>query len=237
MNKRVFVSGSYTVTKGSIDFMLNGKNVNEFVFAGSTRVSIKNNNDGTVNSVVFKGKSAGFKTSIPVLGKITIEDGATWESILPNKSYSIHGYIINNSDGTHSWYDKYTVGNYAGESASINNAGVQQHDVAPKIVNDRTMLPARFVAENLGAKVSWDEEKQLVTITGKQLKTDEDITILIYIASDNAYVNGKEIKLDSPAFIDNDRTYTPVRFVAEELGADVEWVESELKVVITSAKK
>lgn len=111
------------------------------------------------------------------------------------------------------------------------------NDVAPKIVNDRTMLPVRFVAENLGAKVSWDEEKQLVTITGKQLKTDEDITILIYIASDIAYVNGKEIKLDSPAFIDNDRTYTPVRFVAEELGADVEWVESELKVVITSAKK
>ena len=111
------------------------------------------------------------------------------------------------------------------------------NDVAPKIVNDRTMLPARFVAENLGAKVSWDEDKQLVTITGKQLKTDEDITILIYIASDIAYVNGKEIKLDSPAFIDNDRTYTPVRFVAEKLGADVEWVESELKVVITSAKK
>lgn len=111
------------------------------------------------------------------------------------------------------------------------------NDVAPKIVNDRTMLPARFVAENLGAKVSWDEDKQLVTITGKQLKTDEDITILIYIDSDIAYVNGKEIKLDSPAFIDNDRTYTPVRFVAEKLGADVEWVESELKVVITSAKK
>ena len=111
------------------------------------------------------------------------------------------------------------------------------NDVAPKIVNDRTMLHVRFVAENLGAKVSWDKEKQLVTITGKQLKTDDDITILIYIASDIAYVNGKEIKLDSPAFIDNDRTYTPVRFVAEELGEDVEWVESELKVVITSAKK
>lgn len=111
------------------------------------------------------------------------------------------------------------------------------NDVAPKIVNDRTMLPARFVAENLGARVSWDEEKRLVTITGKQLKTGDDITILIYIDSDIAYVNGKEIKLDSPAFIENDRTYTPVRFVAEELGADVEWVESELKVVITSTKK
>ena len=233
MNKRVFASGSYTVTKGSVDFMLNDKNVNEFVFAGSARVSIKNNNDGTVNSVVFKGKSAGFKTSIPVLGKITIEDGATWESILPNKSYSIHGYIINNSDGTHSWYDKYTVGNYAGESASINNAGVQQHDVAPKIVNDRTMLPARFVAENLGADVSWDGDKELVTIQGKNLKTSEDVTILITIGAEYAVVNGENVKLDSPAFIENDRTYTPIRFISERLGASIEWNEETQQVIIT----
>lgn len=95
------------------------------------------------------------------------------------------------------------------------------------------MLPARFVAENLGADVLWDGEKGLVTIKGKKLKTSEDITILIYIGSDIAYVNGKEIKLDSAAFVENDRTYTPVRFISEELGASVEWIESEQKVVIT----
>lgn len=60
------------------------------------------------------------------MGKITIEDGATWKSILPNKGeYDTYGYMINNSDGTHSWYDKYTIGSYAGESTSINNAGVK----------------------------------------------------------------------------------------------------------------
>ena len=42
------------------------------------------------------------------------------------------------------------------------------NDVAPKIVNNRTMLPARFVAENLGADVLWDGEKELVTIKGKK---------------------------------------------------------------------
>ena len=38
------------------------------------------------------------------------------------------------------------------------------NDVAPVIRNDRTMLPIRFVAENLGATVTWDADTQKVTI-------------------------------------------------------------------------
>lgn len=120
-----------------------------------------------------------------------------------------------------------------GEKSAQVFGQIKTNDVTPKIVNDRTMLPARFVAENLGADVSWDGEKELVTIKGKNLKTSEDITILIYIGSDIAYVNGREVKLDSAAFVENDRTYTPIRFISEELGAGVEWIENEQKVVIT----
>ena len=103
----------------------------------------------------------------------------------------------------------------------------KQNDVAPIIRNDRTMLPARFVAEALGATVLWDEKERKVTIT------KDDITIIIYIDSDKAYANGKEVTLDSPAFIENDRTYTPLRFIAENLGATVDWNETEQKVIIT----
>ena len=103
----------------------------------------------------------------------------------------------------------------------------KQNDVAPIIRNDRTMLPARFVAEALGATVTWNNDERKVTIT------KDDITIIIYIDSDKAYVNGKEVTLDSPAFIENDRTYTPLRFIAENLGATVDWNETEQKVIIT----
>ena len=120
-----------------------------------------------------------------------------------------------------------------GEKKALVFGKTKINDVAPKIVNDRTMLPARFVAENLGADVSWNEGKELVTITRKNLKTGENVTILVNIDSDVAYVNGREVKLDSPAFIENDRTYTPIRFISEELGASVEWFETEQKVVIT----
>lgn len=101
------------------------------------------------------------------------------------------------------------------------------NDVAPIIRNERTMLPARFVAENLGAKVEWDGEARAVTIT------KDDIEIVIIIDSQTAFVNGKAIVLDSPAFIENERTYTPLRFIAEKLGAGVEWNGDTQEVIIT----
>lgn len=119
-----------------------------------------------------------------------------------------------------------------GEKTAKAFGEAKTNDVAPKIVNDRTMLPARFVAESLGAKVDWDEEKQLVTIVGINEK-NEEVTILITIDSDIALVNGEEVKLDSPAFIENDRTYTPLRFISENLGAKVDWNEEQQKVTIT----
>lgn len=99
------------------------------------------------------------------------------------------------------------------------------------------MLPARFVAENLGANVSWDGENEIVTIKGKRLKTGENVTIEITIGSAIAKVNGKKIRLDSNAFVENDRTYTPIRFISEELGADVKRQPDGQKVIITTPNK
>jgi len=92
-------------------------------------------------------------------------------------------------------------------------------DAAPVIKNSRTMLPVRFVAENLGATVGWDAATQTVSIKSAAA------TIEIKIGYSFATVNGKTITLDSPAYIDpsNNRTYLPVRAVAENLGAEVSW--------------
>jgi len=42
-----------------------------------------------------------------------------------------------------------------------------QTDVAPVIVNDRTMVPIRAISEGLNLKVDWDGENQRVLITGE----------------------------------------------------------------------
>lgn len=101
------------------------------------------------------------------------------------------------------------------------------NDVAPIIRNDRTMLPARFVAESLGATVSWNNDERSVVIVKGETR------IAIVIGAENATVNGKIVPLDSPAFIENDRTYTPLKFIAENLGAKVEWNDETKTVTIT----
>lgn len=49
-----------------------------------------------------------------------------------------------------------------GQQAKIDPAN---SNVVPLILNERTMLPVRFVSEKLGAGVKWDEPTQSVTIT------------------------------------------------------------------------
>lgn len=92
-------------------------------------------------------------------------------------------------------------------------------DAAPVIVNSSTMLPVRFVAENLGAAIAWDGATSTATLT-----TDSTV-IVLKIGAPTATVNGAEKALAAPAFIDaaTGRSYLPVRFIAENLGAAVAW--------------
>lgn len=54
------------------------------------------------------------------------------------------------------------------KNAKINNKIVQM-DVPPKIINDSTMLPARFVAEQLNMKVGWNPSQNIVMIDRSNL--------------------------------------------------------------------
>ena len=132
---------------------------------------------------------------------------------------------IGEDDYTDSEFDKVLVLTIGSKQAKINGR-VVTNDVAPVLRNDRTMMPIRFVAESLGAKVEWDPNFRIVTVnSGKK-------QVIIHIGSDIAYVNGAIYNLDSPAYIENDRTYVPVRFVSEAIDCEVDWKEEESKVYI-----
>jgi hypothetical protein len=60
----------------------------------------------------------------------------------------------------------------------------------------------------------------------------------LYVGSNKAYVNDveKQIDEDNPAvevFVENDRSYVPVRFISESYQGSVEWVQETQTVNIT----
>ena len=114
-----------------------------------------------------------------------------------------------------------------GQKQYIQNGETVAMDVAPQVVNGRTMLPARAIAEALGAIVGWDGDLSAATFT------NDTTVIKIIIGSDVAIVNGEEVKLDAAAFIEDGRTFLPLRFICETLGATVDWDTATSTATIT----
>lgn len=97
--------------------------------------------------------------------------------------------------------------------------------------SNRTMVPLRFISEELGANVNWNGQTRVVTIGKDATK------ITIKIGESHANVNGKLEPLDASAVVKSGSTYVPVRFVSEMLKANVKWKGDESTVVITDKDK
>jgi len=114
-------------------------------------------------------------------------------------------------------------------SVTVDGRKVVFPDAKPFIdENGRTLIPVRFVTEDLGATVEWNAQDREVYIT------KESTRIMIRIDERNIVVNGKIKTMDTKAIIKEDRTYVPIRYVAEELGATVGWDAATRTVIITT---
>ena len=117
-------------------------------------------------------------------------------------------------------YDKKIILQINNNKVYINDR-VCQNDVVPFIetATDRTMVPIRVVIEALGGTADWDEATRTVTLTidGKVLTMTIDQVIPGFGAA---------------PIIVNDRTYVPIRYVAEEVGAHVEWIAETQQIII-----
>lgn len=54
-----------------------------------------------------------------------------------------------------------------GEDTAYVNGEATALTVAPEIIGNSTMIPIRFVSENMGMKVSWDGDTKLITVNSK----------------------------------------------------------------------
>ena len=88
-------------------------------------------------------------------------------------------------------------------------------DAKPKIVNGRTMVPVRNVAEALGIRVSWNGEEQKVVL-------NREISIILHVGRDiTSWTPYGNLKLDAATFIENNRVYVPLRFISEMYNTNV----------------
>ena len=100
-------------------------------------------------------------------------------------------------------------------------------DAAPEIIEDRTFVPIRFIAESFGATVEWLPETQGITITLG------DHTIGLQIGNATAVVDGTIVSLAAAPYIKNGRTMVPLRVISEAFGGDVVWDPAARTITIT----
>jgi hypothetical protein len=102
-----------------------------------------------------------------------------------------------------------------------------EFDVDPYIKNGRTLVPFRKIFEAFGLDIEWNGTNQ--TVLAKDARTE----LFLNINSKVAYVNNYKKTLDVPPEITNSRTFVPLRFIGESIGANVEWDGNKRTVTIT----
>ena len=116
------------------------------------------------------------------------------------------------------------------------NGVSQQMDVAPIIMESRTLLPIRYVADPLGAQVNWNPIEGKVTIKSSSK------TIELWINNNTAKVNGTNVRIDAangnvtPVIIPPGRTMLPLRFIADNLDCNVIWNKTDRSITVSYPK-
>jgi len=101
---------------------------------------------------------------------------------------------------------------------------------SPFLRGGRTMVPLRFVSEQLGAAVHWNETTGAITVSS------EGTVVTLRNGSRIVTVNGTPSRTDAPPTIVNGRAFVPLRFVSERLGANVRWEASTRSVSIDAVR-
>lgn len=110
----------------------------------------------------------------------------------------------------------------------IVNGSRMNFDQPPVEQAGRVFVPLRGVFEQLGASVVYQN--------GTINATGDGRNVSLQIGSTQATVDGQSQTLDSPPFVEGSRTLVPLRFVAQALGASVDWNNNTSTVTINGGR-
>ncbi len=107
-------------------------------------------------------------------------------------------------------------------------------DKAPVIINSRTLLPIRPVAEACGIDVDWNGEKREVILRSGVLTVTLGVGNPVMTVYNQMIDKMESVKLDAEPLIIDSSTYIAVRPALEAFGAVVEWNGDTRTVIISS---
>ena len=131
------------------------------------------------------------------------------------------------------------IGNTATADSDIRvtlNGTNIQFDTSPVIRNERTLVPIRAIFEAMDMGVSWDNSTKKILATSDNMIISMEIGSVVYASGSNSSGTEVHVMDVAPCIID-DRTYVPVRFIAEATGYTVNWNDGSKTVEITGSPK
>ncbi|WP_091012409.1 MULTISPECIES: copper amine oxidase N-terminal domain-containing protein [Paenibacillus] len=202
-----------TETKLKMDFYLDSKlDIRKQNF--ELKVALPASEDLPVNAVTVSGNSEQWNIG----GTVAVDEVDVSRGVMDLMKDDITpGQMLRNFDSNSLAYQLLK------DEAGITSKSVvlfPDDEYAGAItVKNTTFVPLRYVSEELDAEVKWTKgSNQIVVI--------DDITgdeIVLTVGSKKATVAGKEVTMVESAYVGKDgKTYVPLRFVAESLGATVD---------------
>ncbi|CAM2791015.1 copper amine oxidase N-terminal domain-containing protein [Paenibacillus sediminis] len=180
-----------------------------------------------IKQIKVHSASENWNVNEPVtIDKVDTKNGVF--AVNENTMDSINGIkILNNFDRNSESYHMLREDMKLGQQFIVldipQSKNVNSSTPSPKLMNNTTFVPLRYVSEQLEANVSWNAKTKEVTIV-------DDLTgskIVLKSGSKQGLVNNAVHKMTQPVTIIKGSTYVPIRFVAESLEATVNFNREE----------
>ena len=115
------------------------------------------------------------------------------------------------------------------EIFTVNDQEISNPDYPPAFIDENsvTLVPLRLISDIIAAKVEWIPETKEIVIS------DDTKVIRLQINNKKAIVNNVEYTLTSPPVVKNERSYVPVKFIAENLDFKADWIPETKTLVLT----
>lgn len=98
----------------------------------------------------------------------------------------------------------------------------------PQMYDNRILLPLRSTAEIFGYSLTWDGHNQTATLSN----ANKSQVVKFYSDSNMCYVNGQKTKMKYSTLNIGGRLFIPVRFMAEILGLEIDYVPTQRKLYL-----